>query len=101
LLPQSRVRLAYLLPILHLLACLASMAGHVVPKLQNWGIAWTFIMLADLPVSLLAYVFAFKGSLFSVIWILVVGTLWWYLLGLLAEALLDRFIRPPNEPFRA
>jgi hypothetical protein len=77
------------------------MAGYIAPKLEYWGIAWEFIMLADLPISLVAYVFAFKASLFSAIWILVVGTLWCYLLGRLAEALLDRFIRPPNEPFRA
>jgi hypothetical protein len=57
-------------------------------------------MLVDLPISLAAYVLAFKGSPFSVIWTLVVGTLWWYLLGRIAEAVLDRFMRPLNQPFR-
>jgi hypothetical protein len=46
---QSHVRWVYFLPILHLCACFASLIGFVIPSLQYWGIAWTFILILDLP----------------------------------------------------
>lgn len=79
----------YLPPAVHLFACSVSMIGYVIPRLEYWGIAWTFIMVADFPVSIVAYMFAFRSSAFATAWIFIVGTLWWYLLGRGIEFLID------------
>ncbi len=48
--PRRHPSWVYILPILHLSACLISMVGHVIPNLQSLGIIWVGIMLIDLPV---------------------------------------------------
>jgi hypothetical protein len=74
------------LPFLHLLACLTSYVSLLIPGLQFLGILFTFILLADLPVSLLAYGLGWHYPTLAGIWIFVAGTLWWYLLGRAAQA---------------
>jgi len=86
-------RWLYLLPSLHLCACLTSYVGLLVPRLQHLGILFTFVLLADLPISLPAYFLGWKYSTLAAIWIFVAGTFWWYLLSRGAEALLNRFLR--------
>lgn len=83
----------YLLPIVHFCACLLSFIGLVFPRLQHVGILFTFILLADLPISVLAYALGWKYGSIAVIWIFVVGTLWWYLLSLAGQALLRKLLR--------
>jgi hypothetical protein len=78
---QGVRRWVYILPTLHLCACLVSMIGYVIPSLQYWGIAFTFILLLDLPISVVAYALAWKYPAIEAIWIFVVGTLWWYALS--------------------
>lgn len=78
-------RWVYVLPTLHLLACTISDVGLVVPQLQFLGIVWSFIMLADLPISLLAYALAFRSTPVAALWIFVLGTLWWYFLSCVIE----------------
>jgi len=78
-------RWVYVLPSLHLFACLASYVGLLIPSLQRLGILFSFLMLADLPVSIPAYALAWKYSTLAAIWIFVAGTFWWYLLGRGAE----------------
>ncbi len=84
-------RWIYVLPILHLCACLISMVGYLIPSLQYLGIVWTGIMVADFPISLVAVALAWKYSALATAWILVGGTLWWYLLSCGAELVLRRF----------
>jgi hypothetical protein len=67
------------------------MSGLVVPALQPLGIVESFVLLADLPTSLLAYWLAWKHSTLAALWILVVGTLWWYLLSRGIELALSNF----------
>jgi hypothetical protein len=67
------------------------MIGLVVPSLQYLGIAWSFIMLADLPISLIAYALAWKYGSLAALWILVAGTFWWYLLSRGVEFVFKRF----------
>jgi hypothetical protein len=57
------------------------MIGLILPGLQFLGIIWGFVMLFDLPISIVAYALAFHYSLLAGLWIFVVGTLWWYLLS--------------------
>jgi hypothetical protein len=81
----------YFLPFLHLCACFISMLGHLIPSLQYLGIVWASIILADLPISLVAFALAWKYSALAAAWILVAGTLWWYLLSRGAELVVRKF----------
>jgi len=94
---QKRFSWVYLPPLIHFCACLASMIGLVVPSLQYIGITWSFIILADLPVSLVAYALGWKYPLLANLWILTAGTLWWYLLSRIANRVFGKF-RPNNVP---
>jgi len=86
----KRFRWVYVLPFIHFCAYLFSLSGVVVPALQSLAVAGEFIMLADLPVSLVAYALAWKYSSLAGLWILIVGTLWWYLLSRGIELAIDR-----------
>jgi hypothetical protein len=50
------------------------------------------VMLADLPLSIVAYLFAWKYGLFAAIWIFVVGTWWWYFLSRRIKQMVERFL---------
>jgi len=65
------------------------MIGLALPKLQYLGVVWVFIMLADLPVSSVAYMMGWKYPTLAALWIVAAGTLWWYLLGLGIKRLLE------------
>jgi len=87
----------FVLPSIHLLTCLTSYVGILIPSLQFLGILFTFVLLADLPVSLPAYVLGWKYSMIGATWIFLAGTSWWYLLGRAIEVLLLKLSRR-NEP---
>jgi hypothetical protein len=87
----KRFRWVYALPFIHFCAYLLSLSGVVVPAFQSLAVAGEFIMLADLPISIVAYALAWKYSSLAALWILIAGTLWWYLLSRGAELLLRRF----------
>jgi hypothetical protein len=91
-------RWRYVLLWVHLLACLTSYVGLVIPSLQFLGILFTFILLADLPISLLAYGLGWKYPALAGIWIFVAGTLWWYLLGRAAQAVFLGFLHRNDPP---
>jgi hypothetical protein len=83
-------RWVYLVPIIHLSACAISFIGYLIPSLQFFGIVWVFIVLVDLPVSAIFYALAWKYSLIAGLWVVVVGTLWWYFLGRAIERWIKR-----------
>jgi hypothetical protein len=83
----------YFLPILHFCACLMSTLRYFVPGLQYLVVIWEFVMHADFPISLLAHALTPKYALLAATWIVVAGTLWWYLLSRLAERAINRFTR--------
>jgi len=85
----------YFLPILHFCACLMSTRRYFVPGLQYLIVIWEFVMRADCPVSLLAYVLNPKYAPLAAIWIVVAGTLWWYLLSRAAKTLFKKFNQRP------
>ncbi len=90
----SHRRWVYLFSLTHLCACLVLIPGYVIPNLHYWGILWTFITNADLPISIVASVLAFSGnSTLAVVWIFVVGTFWWYVLGCALEFVINRVKR--------
>jgi len=96
---ERHSRWVFLLPALHICACVVSFIGLVIPSLQYVGILFTFIVVADLPISLPFYALAWKYGALAVIWIFVAGTFWWYLLSRGAKALLSRFI--PRDQSRS
>ncbi|MGC1968161.1 MAG: hypothetical protein WA673_17000 [Candidatus Acidiferrales bacterium] len=90
----SHKRWVYLFPLAHLCLCLVSIPGYVIPGLQYWGVLWTFITNADLPISIVAAVLAFSGNpTLGVVWIFVAGTLWWYVLGCALEFVINKVKR--------
>jgi hypothetical protein len=66
------------------------MIGLVIPSLSYLGIVGMFVLLADLPVSVVCYILGWKFPFFAQLWLVVVGTLWWYYLSLAVERLLWR-----------
>ncbi len=79
----------YLLPCLHLCVCSISYLGVLLPSLQYFAILFEFVLLADLPISIVTYLVAWKYPGFGVIWTFVVGTAWWYLLSRGLELLVN------------
>ena len=53
-------RWVYFLPAVHLCACLVSYIGLIIPSLSYVGILFTFVLIADLPVSAVTYALAWK-----------------------------------------
>jgi len=81
----------YFLPILHFCVCLMSTLRYFVPGLQYLSVMWDFVVRVDFPISLVANALTPKFAPLAAIWVVVVGTLWWYLLSRVAEYLFDNF----------
>jgi hypothetical protein len=81
----------YFLPILHFCACLMSTLRFFVPGLQYLSVMWDFVVRVDFPISLVADALTPRFAPLAAIWIVVVGTLWWYLLSRLAETVFNKF----------
>ena len=82
-------RWVYLLPLIHFCACLTSMVGLIVPQLQT-GDRVEFHNAGGSP-DFTCRVCMAKYSALADLWILVAGTLWWYLLSRGAELVFDKF----------
>ena len=87
----------YVPPSVHLCACLISYLGLLIPSLQYFGILFTFVLIADLPISIPAYLFGWRYSALAAAWVFIAGTLWWYGLSRAANALFSRYARR-NQP---
>jgi hypothetical protein len=92
------VRWRYVLPSIHLLACVSGYVGLLLPRLQFFGILFSFVLLVDLPVSLLAYGLGWKHPVLALTWVFVAGTLWWYLLGRAVQAVFLWFAHRNDTP---
>jgi hypothetical protein len=92
------IKWRYVLPSIHLFACVTSYIGLLIPQLQFVGILFTYVLLADLPISLPAYFLGWKYPALSVTWVLVAGTIWWYLLGRAVEAVFLWFAHRNDPP---
>jgi hypothetical protein len=89
---QKRIRWIYWPPLIHFGICITAMLGFVVPPLQFLGILMMFVNIADFPISLVGLALAFHHGALAWIWIVGVGTLWWYLLARAAEFVFNKFI---------
>jgi hypothetical protein len=84
---QKCFRWAYIPPLIHLWICFVGIVGTLVPRVNYLAFAWTFVFIADFPISIIPFVLVWKYPLTGALWLIVVGTLWWYLLTLGAERL--------------
>jgi hypothetical protein len=87
----KRLPQVYWLPLLHVALCITAMLGFVVPQLQFLGILMTVVNIADLPISFVAFALFFHHETLAWLWMVVVGTVWWYLLSLATQFLHSRF----------
>jgi hypothetical protein len=81
----------YWLPLIHFAVCIIAMLGYAVPHLQFLGILMGFVNVVDLPISLVAFALSFHHDVLAWMWTVVVGTLWWYLLGRAVQLLASKF----------
>jgi hypothetical protein len=72
--------------------------GIFIPAFQTPGILETYLIAADLPVSLVVFALAWQYPVLAGIWIMVVGTLWWYFLSRLLEIGVRKLLRK-DSPF--
>lgn len=89
-------RWVYVLPAVHLCACLM-LPLAMLTRQGALAIVWEFVMLVDLPLSFPAYILGWKYQLLAATWIVVVGTWWWYFLSQLLFKAIRRF-KERNEP---
>lgn len=82
---QARL-FAYLLPSLHVLACLTTAAANAM----NLGAGWEYIGTIDYPISILVVGLAWRYNLSPFALFATIGTLWWYVLNRLAFYLFGR-----------
>jgi|SRR5579863_193309 len=87
---KTLLRPSFVLPALHLVVCLTSYIGLLLPDLSFLGIVFPFVLIADLPVSIVSYMTGWKYPAFGAAWIFLAGTAWWYLLGRGVEFLSHR-----------
>lgn len=71
----------YLLPSLHLCLCSLGYLDILLPSFQYFARLFGFVLLADLPISIVTYLIGWKYPGLGVMWTFVAGTAWWYLLS--------------------
>jgi hypothetical protein len=87
---QAHPDWVYFLPILHCCACLMSALRFFVPGLQYLSVMWDFVVRADFPISPLADGLGPHYGALAAIWIVIAGTLWWYLISRLVEGAINK-----------
>jgi hypothetical protein len=93
LINRRDLRWFHFLPIFHLCVCLISFAGILLSRLPTFAIIFWYVMMADLPISLPAFLVAWESQVLAATWVCVAGTFWWYFLGRGAELLIDSLRR--------
>jgi hypothetical protein len=83
----------YFLPALHLSAFALANIGYLLPTFQHLGIIESYIILADFPISILVFALAWRYPVLAALWIVVAGTLWWYLIGRLLKFGVQNLLR--------
>ena len=73
----------YLLPFLHVCAC-------VVTVLANPESGWKYLGLVDFPVSIAEVGLSMRFDVPPFLFFVIIGTIWWYLVSLVILALLRK-----------
>ena len=105
---ERLLRSKYVLPAIHAVLFLAMWGSYA---LSNWGLSEGFtgllfavLMIVDLPFSIVAFGYIFQGGRDADVAVIAWGvgcTVWWYLLGLVREALIRRKSRAEHATLKA
>ena len=98
LIPLRYMSWVYLLPTLHLGAFAVSNLGFFIPSLQYLARLEGYIIVADLPISLVVFALAWHYPVLAAIWLVIIGTLWWYLISRLLKLGVQKLLRK-DPPF--
>ena len=79
---RIHLRWIYVVPSVHLCICLVVIFAMLVPSLSYIAIIFESLWVLDFPISVVAFMLVWQHGILSYLWILIVGTLWWYLLCL-------------------
>jgi hypothetical protein len=81
----------YAAPALHLFTCLIAIIAKLAPRLNYLRFAGEIAFLVDFPISTVFWMLLWtQHSILGGLWIVVVGTLWWYLLSVGVRRLLRK-----------
>jgi hypothetical protein len=81
----------YAAPALHLFTCLIAIIAELAPRLSYLRFAGEIAFLVDFPISTVFWILLWtQHSILGGLWIVVVGTLWWYLLSVGVRRLLRK-----------
>jgi hypothetical protein len=87
----KRPRWVYWPPLAHLALCLIALLGRVIPGWIYLGDLFIPLIFLDLPFSGFAVGFMFANhGVLAVAWVVLAGTLWWFILSLEAESIVRR-----------
>lgn len=77
---SSTLRWVHIVPLFHLLVCVAAFSGYLVSVLQPLGILVSILVIADIPISLVYIGLAMSGrhDALALGCLVVGGTAWWY-----------------------
>ncbi len=78
---RAQSRVVYIAPAVHLLFCFLGFIGTLVPQLSILAFAWTIVFIVDFPISIVPSILIWKYQTLAGMWLIVVGTLWWYLIS--------------------
>ena len=95
---RESCRWVYLLPMIHLAVSSGCYVLTLIPGVSFMAFLWTLILALDLPVSLLTYLIGQRYPGLAVAWIILAGTLWWYLLGRMGEGFFRLFTGGERVP---
>jgi hypothetical protein len=86
---SGRLRWVHIVPLVHVVLCLAAFSGYAVSALQPLGILGSVLFIVDFPVSMLYAVLAMSGhhDALALCCLVLAGTAWWYGLCRVAEVI--------------
>ena len=91
---RKTLRWRYVFPAIHLSVCLIALLSSVIPGWEELARAWVLLFIVDFPVSFVPLILVWKHELAAGVWLLFVGTGWWYLIGRLVEAVFGKILGP-------
>jgi hypothetical protein len=94
---NRKFRWILIAPTIHMVLCLAAL-GYMVPGFGSLGLIFSFLLIVDFPVSFVYGLLAWVNGAIAFMWLIVVGTLWWYLLCRTAEGWITSYAEHKPEP---
>ena len=85
--PSGKLRWVHIIPLVHVVLCLAALSGYAISALQPLGILVSILFIVDFPISILYAALAMSGQhdALALGCLVLGGTAWWYGLCRVAE----------------